>query len=71
MGGGGAHGPIPPVTFPRLTKSYLRNYLAYKNGSPIKTQVISYAIGIYAYFPTLIKCRPHMHIFLMGAYYWV
>ncbi len=26
----------PPVTFHRLKKSYLRNYLAHKNGSPIK-----------------------------------
>ncbi len=26
----------PPVTFPRLKKSYLRNYLAHKSGSPTK-----------------------------------
>ena len=28
--------PLPPDTFPRLKKSYLWNYLAHKNGSPIK-----------------------------------
>ena len=28
--------PLPPVIFSRLKKSYLRDYLAHKNGSPIK-----------------------------------
>ncbi len=37
-----------PVTFPILKTSYLWNYFAHKNGSPIKMQVISYAIGICA-----------------------
>ena len=27
--------------------------------------------NVCTYFLTPIKCRPHMHLFLMGAYYWV
>ena len=52
------------MSFPSHAKSYLRNHLAHKNGSPFKMQVVSCAHGICAYFPTPMECKSHMRLLL-------